>query len=86
MDTAGGCKTALSVSPDDTYEIERLRSEVKEMLTHRSRLLIIRLCDGCERHVAAHNRPEVVASRDQEVLRLSDAVREALLYTVGCFF
>ena len=28
------------------------------MLTQEDRLLIIRLCDGCERHVAVQNRPE----------------------------
>jgi CRISPR-associated protein Cas2 len=39
-------------------QIERLRWELEEILTQEDRLLIIRLCDGCEQRVAVHNRPE----------------------------
>jgi CRISPR-associated protein Cas2 len=39
-------------------QMERLRWELEQMMAHEDRLLIIRLCNGCEQHVAAHNRPE----------------------------
>ena len=39
-------------------QMERLHWELEEIMTSEDRLLIIRLCDGCERHVATHNRPE----------------------------
>ena len=39
-------------------QMERLHWELETMLTAEDRLLIVRLCDGCERHVATHNRPE----------------------------
>ena len=39
-------------------QMERLHWELEALLTSEDRLLIIRLCDGCERHVATHNRPE----------------------------
>jgi CRISPR-associated protein Cas2 len=38
--------------------MERLRWELEKMMTGEDRLLILCLCDGCERRVAAHNRPE----------------------------
>lgn len=39
-------------------QMERLRWELEKMLTADDSLLILSLCDGCERRVAAHNRPE----------------------------
>jgi CRISPR-associated protein Cas2 len=39
-------------------QMERLHWELEAMLTTEDRLLILRLCDGCEQHVATHNRPE----------------------------
>lgn len=39
-------------------QMERLRWELEKMLTAEDSLLILSLCDGCERRVAAHNRPE----------------------------
>ena len=39
-------------------QMERLRWELEEIMATEDRLLIIRLCDGCERRVAVHNRPE----------------------------
>jgi hypothetical protein len=38
--------------------MERLRWELEKELTSEDKLLIVSLCDGCERRVAAHNRPE----------------------------
>jgi CRISPR-associated protein Cas2 len=39
-------------------QMEKLRWELEKILTQEDRLLILRLCNGCERHVAIHNRPE----------------------------
>jgi CRISPR-associated protein Cas2 len=39
-------------------QAEKLRWELEQRLTGEDRLLIIPLCDGCERRTAAHNRPE----------------------------
>lgn len=39
-------------------QMERLRWELEKTLTTEDRLLILGLCDGCERRVASHNRPE----------------------------
>jgi CRISPR-associated protein Cas2 len=38
--------------------MERLRWELEKILTDEDRLLILSLCEPCERRVAAHNRPE----------------------------
>jgi CRISPR-associated protein Cas2 len=38
--------------------MERLRWELEKILTIDDRLLILSLCEPCERRVAAHNRPE----------------------------
>ena len=40
-------------------QIEKLRWELEEMLdASEDRLLILSLCEICERHVGLHNRPE----------------------------
>src|SRR5437588_9591712 len=39
-------------------QMERLRWELEKILTDEDRLLILSLCESCERRVAAHNRPE----------------------------
>ena len=40
-------------------QIEKLRWELEEMLdATEDRLLILSLCESCERHVGLHNRPE----------------------------
>ena len=39
-------------------QMERLRWELEKILTCEDRLLILSLCEPCERRVAAHNRPE----------------------------
>ncbi len=39
-------------------EMEKLRWEMEKLLTAEDSLLILSLCDGCERRVKAHNRPE----------------------------
>jgi CRISPR-associated protein Cas2 len=39
-------------------QMERLHWELEGMMAKEDRLLIIRLCDGCERRVAVLNRPE----------------------------
>lgn len=39
-------------------QVERLRWELEKLMTAEDKLLILSLCDGCERRVAAHNRPE----------------------------
>lgn len=41
-----------------TRQMERLRWELEQLLTEEDRLLILSVCDSCERRVAAHNRPE----------------------------
>jgi CRISPR-associated protein Cas2 len=38
--------------------MEKLRWELERLLTAEDRLLILTLCEGCERRTAAHNRPE----------------------------
>jgi CRISPR-associated protein Cas2 len=38
--------------------MERLRWELEKIMTGEDRLLILGLCEPCERRVAAHNRPE----------------------------
>jgi CRISPR-associated protein Cas2 len=42
-----------------TRQLERLRWELEKDLTDEDSLLIIGLCDSCERRVAARNRKEV---------------------------
>ena len=51
-------------------QMERLHWELEAMLTSEDRLFIIRLCDGCERHVATHNRPEAwqIETRSFEIV------------------
>jgi CRISPR-associated protein Cas2 len=51
-------------------QMERLHWELEALLTSEDRLLIIRLCDGCERHVSTHNRPEAwhVDARSFEIV------------------
>jgi CRISPR-associated protein Cas2 len=39
-------------------QMEKLRWELEQLLTGEDRLLIIHLCDGCERRTKTHNRPE----------------------------
>ncbi len=39
-------------------QMERLRWELEKELTADDKLLILTVCDNCERRVAAHNRPE----------------------------
>ena len=39
-------------------QMERLRWELETIMSHEDRLLMIRVCSSCERHVATHNRPE----------------------------
>ncbi len=39
-------------------QMERLHWELEAILTSEDRLLIVRVCESCERHVATHNRPE----------------------------
>jgi len=39
-------------------QMERLRWELEKILTGEDRLLILSLCEPCERRGAAHNRPE----------------------------
>ena len=39
-------------------QMERLRWELEKILTDEDRLLILSLCEPCERRIAAHNRPE----------------------------
>jgi CRISPR-associated protein Cas2 len=38
--------------------MEQLRWELEKLLTTEDRLLILTMCDGCERRTASHNRPE----------------------------
>jgi CRISPR-associated protein Cas2 len=38
--------------------MEKLRWELEKLLTEEDRLLILTLCEACERRTAAHNRPE----------------------------
>lgn len=37
---------------------EKLRWELEQLLTPEDRLLILTMCDACEKRTAAHNRPE----------------------------
>lgn len=39
-------------------QMERLRWELEKLMSDEDKLLIIGLCDPCERRVAARNRPE----------------------------
>jgi CRISPR-associated protein Cas2 len=39
-------------------QMERLRWELEKLLTLEDRLLIMGICEPCERKIAAHNRPE----------------------------
>lgn len=41
-----------------TRQMEQLRWKLEEILTAEDRLLILSLCEPCERRVAARNRPE----------------------------
>ena len=45
-------------------EMEKLRWEMERLLTAEDSLLILSLCDGCERRVKAHNRPESWEAED----------------------
>jgi CRISPR-associated protein Cas2 len=38
--------------------MEKLRWELEKLLTAEDRLLILAMCESCERRTAAHNRPE----------------------------
>jgi len=38
--------------------MEKLRWELEKLLTAEDRLLILTMCESCERRTAAHNRPE----------------------------
>jgi len=38
--------------------MEKLRWELEKLLTAEDRLLILTLCESCERRTASHNRPE----------------------------
>jgi CRISPR-associated protein Cas2 len=38
--------------------MEKLRWELEKILTTEDRLLILILCEGCEKKTATHNRPE----------------------------
>ena len=46
-------------------QMEQLRWELEKMLSTEDKLLILSLCDGCERRVAAHNRPEAWTTEDK---------------------
>lgn len=39
-------------------DMEKMRWELESILTSEDRLLIIPLCDGCEKRIQACNRPE----------------------------
>jgi CRISPR-associated protein Cas2 len=39
-------------------QMEKLRWELEKILTTEDRLLILILCEGCEKKTATHNRPE----------------------------
>ncbi len=47
-----------------TRQMEQLRWELERLLSAEDKLLILSLCDGCERRVAAHNRPEAWTKED----------------------
>ena len=38
--------------------MEKLRWELEKLLTAEDRLLILTICESCERRTASHNRPE----------------------------
>ena len=38
--------------------MEKLRWELEKLLTAEDRLLILAMCESCERRTGAHNRPE----------------------------
>jgi len=46
-------------------QAEKLRWELEKMLTSEDKLLILSLCDGCERRVKARNRPESWEEEDK---------------------
>lgn len=39
-------------------QMEKLRWQLEKLMTSDDRLLILGLCEPCEKRVAAHNRPE----------------------------
>jgi CRISPR-associated protein Cas2 len=39
-------------------EQEKLRWELEKLLTTEDKLLILTMCDACEKRTATHNRPE----------------------------
>ncbi len=39
-------------------QMEKLRWELEKILTLEDRLLILAICDSCEKRTATHNRPE----------------------------
>jgi CRISPR-associated protein Cas2 len=39
-------------------EQEKLRWELEKLLTLEDKLLILTICDNCEKRTASHNRPE----------------------------
>ncbi|MDQ2976948.1 MAG: CRISPR-associated endonuclease Cas2 [Acidobacteriota bacterium] len=39
-------------------QIEKLRWELEGLMEASDKLLILTLCEACERHVSLHNRPE----------------------------
>jgi CRISPR-associated protein Cas2 len=39
-------------------QMEKLRWELEKILTAEDRLLILTLCESCEKRTASHNRPE----------------------------
>ncbi len=39
-------------------EQEKLRWELEKLLTMEDKLLILSMCDACEKRTASHNRPE----------------------------
>ncbi|MGQ4810141.1 CRISPR-associated endoribonuclease Cas2 [Candidatus Entotheonellaceae bacterium PAL068K] len=49
-------------------QMERLRWELETLMTQEDRLLIVRLCPHCERHVATHNRPESWQEENQSFI------------------
>ncbi len=46
-------------------QLERLRWELERMLSSEDKLLILTICDGCERRIGTHNRPEAWAIEDK---------------------
>lgn len=51
-------------------QMECLRWELEKLMSSEDRLLILGLCEPCERRVAAHNRPEawVIEAKSFEIV------------------